>query len=397
MTPKYYPTIIIVQAILLIGCLIIGSSSWLSFIQKKMESNSQFSNNSKIIDQKSFLPKSNTEQELIKQINDNYLRETPGGDKLEEAKNKGIIASLNDPYSEYITKADQVKFDSNLNQKYFGVGIKIDKVKDSIIVVDVLSGPAKEKGVQKGDIILKIENDLVVAGTTLSDVVSKIRGPQGTTIKLQFIRSGQAVDVELERKEIKGELINYTVDGDLAIIRISSFGEGLDARMKDITNQIKSNPSVKRIAIDVRSDTGGLLGEAIDVISYFVPANSVIVKERAKEKGNFKVIELRSKTKEVNLVNYPVAIMTDRFSASASEILAGALRDIRGTKLYGEKTFGKGLVQKIFPLSNGDYVKLTISEWLTPKDTMIDKIGLEPDVKADQDKDVLDKVKAELK
>lgn len=362
-----------------------------------MESNSQFSNNSKIIDQKSFLPKSNTEQELIKQINDNYLRETPGGDKLEEAKNKGIIASLNDPYSEYITKADQVKFDSNLNQKYFGVGIKIDKVKDSIIVVDVLNGPAKAKGVQKGDIILKIENDLVVAGTTLSDVVSKIRGPLGTTIKLQFIRAGQAVDVELERKEIKGELINYTVDGDLAIIRISSFGEGLDARMKDITNQIKINPNVKRIAIDVRSDTGGLLGEAIDVISYFVPANSVIVKERAKEKGNFKVIELRSKTKEVNLVNYPVAIMTDRFSASASEILAGALRDIRGSKLYGEKTFGKGLVQKIFPLSNGDYVKLTISEWLTPKDTMIDKIGLEPDVKADQDKDVLDKVKAELK
>ena len=366
-----------------------------------MESNSQFSNNSTVIDQKSqqksFLPKSNTEQELIRQINDNYLRETPDNNKLEEAKNKGIVASLNDPYSEYITKADQIKFDSNLNQKYFGVGIKIDKVKDSIIVVDVLNGPAKAKGIQKGDIILKIENDLVVAGTTLSDVVSKIRGPQGTTIKLQFIRSGQAVDVELERKEIKGELINYTVDGDLAIIRISSFGEGLDTRMKDITNQIKTNPSVKRIAIDVRSDTGGLLGEAIDVISYFVPANSVIVKERAKEKGNFKVIELRSKTKEVNLVNYPVAIMTDRFSASASEILAGALRDIRGTKLYGEKTFGKGLVQKIFPLSNGDYVKLTISEWLTPKDTMIDKIGLEPDVKADQDKDVLDKVKAELK
>jgi carboxyl-terminal processing protease len=381
MLKKYYLPIIIIQSILIIACLFGLTLSLLSF--------------SKIQQQETSIPYS--EQQLLSAIDKNYLRGTPTKSKIQEYKNKGLVASLNDPYSEYITKEEQVKFDANLNQKYFGVGIKIDKVADSVVVVDVLNGPAKEKGVQKGDILIKINEDLVTQNTNLSEVISKIRGEEKTTVKLQFIRSGQAVDVELERREIRGELVTLDIDGDLAIIRISSFGENLDSKLSEKAKLILNNQGIKRIALDVRSDTGGLLNEAIDVISYFLPDNSVVVKERFKEGSANRVQEIRSKAKTNSLVKYPVAIMTDRFSASASEILAAALRDNRDIKIYGEKTFGKGVVQKIFPLESGDYVKLTISEWLTPKDKAIDKVGIEPDVKADPEKNILEKVKSELK
>ncbi len=380
MLKKYYLPIIITQLIVIIVCLA-GLVLTTSPLLKPTGE----------------IKVSKSEQQLLSTIKNNYLRGIPNQNKLQEFRNKGLVASLNDPYSEYITKEDQVKFDSNLNQKYFGVGIKIDKVADSVIVVDVLNGPAKEKGVLKGDILIKINEDLITQNTNLSEVISKIRGEEKTKVKLQFIRSGQSVDVELERREIRGELVTLDIDGDLAVIKISSFGENLDQKINEKAKLILDNVNIKRIAIDVRSDTGGLLGEAIDVISYFLPENSIIVKERFKEGSVNRIQEIRSKAKINSLQKYPVAIMTDRFSASASEILAAALRDNRGIKIYGEKTFGKGVVQKMFPLESGDYVKLTISEWLTPKDQAIDKIGIEPDVKSDPEKNVLEKVKAELK
>jgi carboxyl-terminal processing protease len=385
-TKKYYLPIIVAQSILLIICivaLLLTNIPTYNFFNKNKD-NSKISQNF-------------TELQLIDTIEKNYLRNLPSETKLQEFKNKGLINSLDDPYSEYITKEEQVKFESNLNQKYFGVGIKIDKVQDSIIVVDVLNGPAKEKGVQKGDIIIKINEEVVTQSTGISQIINKIRGPEKTIVKLQLIRVGQAIDVDLERREIKGDLISLKVDNDLAIIKISSFGEDLDTKMNEIAKQIKSNPTIKRIAIDVRSDTGGLLNEAIDVISYFVQPNSIVVKEKFKQNSQFNVLELKSKSKSNSLINYPTAMITDRFSASASEILAGALKDNRNIPIYGEKTFGKGVVQKIFPLSNGDFVKLTVSEWLTPKDKAIDKIGIEPDFVQEKDKDILDKIKETLK
>jgi carboxyl-terminal processing protease len=332
---------------------------------------------------------SNSEAELVNLIKSNYLRETPDNNKLIEAKNRGIVASLNDPYSEYISKAEEKEFTSNLNQQYKGVGIRLEKVDTLYVVTEVLkNSPAQAKGVLQGDIIFKINEELVTAQTTITQIVQKIRGEQGTTVKVEFIRAGKPIDLEITRADIKADLITLETNGKFAIISISSFGEGLDKRMKEITAQIVANPAIEKIIVDVRSNTGGLLNESVDLLSYFVQPNTTLVQEKSKNRnvlGQYTIEKLNSKQTPISLSKYPIYILTDKFSASASEILAGALRDIRQARIYGEKTFGKGVVQQLFPLQNGDYTKLTIAEWLTPNGQNIDKVGISPDVEVVQD------------
>jgi carboxyl-terminal processing protease len=332
---------------------------------------------------------SNPETQLVDLIKSQYLRDIPTTDKLIEARNRGIVNSLNDPYSEYITKSEKVDFESNLNQQYKGIGIRIEKIDSVYIVTEVLkNSPAKAKGVLQGDIIFKINEDLVTPQTSINQIVQKIRGEDGTSVKIQFIRAGKPLDLEILRSDIKADLITYEAKGEFGIITISSFGEGLDAKMQEISNQITKDPSIQKLIIDVRSDTGGLLDQAVDVLSYFVEPNSTIVQQKAKNPntyGDFVTSKLSSIPKQPSLKQYPVFVLTDKFSASASEILAGALRDIRGSKIYGEKTFGKGVVQQLYPLANGDFVKLTIAEWLTPNNKNIDKIGIDPDIEIPQD------------
>jgi carboxyl-terminal processing protease len=332
-----------------------------------------------------------TEDEILRKINENYLREYPDAQTLADFKNKGIVESLGDPYSEYITAKEEKDFQANLNQRYKGIGIKLDKTEAGFIVAEVLlNSPALESGVKAGDGIIKVDDVLVTNQTTTSQLISKIRGEENTAVKIQFIRAGQALDISINRREIKSDLFKVDYKNDLAIIKLYSFGEGLDQRMQEISAQIKAKPEVKKIVLDVRSNTGGLLNEAIDVVSYFVPTNTLVLQEKSKASSKTDVRNLYSTDKKNSLGNYPVFVLTDRFSASASEILAGALRDVRGAKIIGETTFGKGVVQQIFKLKNGDFVKLTIAEWLTPKGLTIDKTGLEPDIKIDPKKDILE-------
>lgn len=350
---------------------------------------------------------SSSENELVSLIKSQYLRDAPDANKLLEAKNRGIVASLGDPYSEYISKSEEKEFTSNLNQQYKGIGIRIEKIDTLYVVTEVLiDSPARAKGVLQGDIIFKINEELVTAQTSITQLVQKIRGEQGTSVKIEFIRGGKPIDLEITRADIKADLITLETSGKFAIITVSSFGEGLDKRMQEIAAQIKSNPSIQKIIVDVRSNTGGLLNESVDLISYFVQPNSTLVQEKSKNKniiGQFEIQKLASKSVANSLANYPVFVLTDKFSASASEILAGALRDLRQAKIYGEKTFGKGVVQQLFPLQNGDFTKLTIAEWLTPSGQNIDKVGISPDVevpldltKANYDnKDLINKVISE--
>ena len=350
---------------------------------------------------------SNSETELVNLIKTNYLRDSPDSNKLIEAKNRGIVASLNDPYSEYISKSEEKEFTSNLNQQYKGIGIRIEKVDTLYIVTEVLkNSPAQAKGVLPGDIIFKINEDLVTTQTSITQIVQKIRGEQGTSVKIEFIRGGKPIDLEITRADIKADLITLETSGKFAVITISSFGEGLDKRMQQISSQILANPAIEKIIVDVRSNTGGLLNESVDFISYFVQPNTTLVQEKSKNKdvlGQFKIDKLSSKAVSNSLVKYPIFVLTDKFSASASEILAGALRDIRQSKIYGEKTFGKGVVQQLFPLQNGDFTKLTIAEWLTPNGQNIDKVGINPDVEVALDltktsynnKDLINKVISE--
>jgi carboxyl-terminal processing protease len=369
-----------ISKILLILCLILAISlAYVTFGK----------NNLSTVSGSNPVSNSNSENELVKLIKTQYLRDAPDANMLIEAKNRGIVASLNDPYSEYISKSEEKEFTSNLNQQYKGIGIRIEKVDTLYVVTEVLkNSPAQAKGVLQGDIIFKINEDLVTAQTSITQIVQKIRGEQGTSVKVEFIRGGKPVDLEIVRADIKADLITLETKGKFAIITISSFGEGLDKSMQVIASQILTNPAIEKIIIDVRSNTGGLLNETVDLLSYFVQSNSTLVQEKSKNKnilGQFEIQKLPSKSVNNSLVRYPIFVLTDKFSASASEILAGALRDIRQSKIYGEKTFGKGVVQQLFPLQNGDFTKLTIAEWLTPNGQNIDKIGISPDIEVPLD------------
>jgi carboxyl-terminal processing protease len=335
-----------------------------------------------------------TENDVLDVVNKYYLNEVPNTKKLQNFKNKGLIASLEDPYSEYITSEEQVKFIDGLNQRYKGIGIRIEKKDESFLVVEVIKGsPAEEKQVQKGDIIVKVGDSLITGSTQTKELVDKIKGPEGTTVKIQFFRAGKAIDIEIPRREIKSELIKLDIDGANAIITITSFGEDLDKKMQEITSKIVANKDIQKIIIDVRSNTGGLLGEVVEVLSYFVPDKTLLVKEKGRNTSPEFNQSLYAKPKSNSLQNYQIIVLTDKFSASASEILAGALRDQKGSKLVGEKTFGKGVVQKEFPLKNGDFVKITVAQWLTPKDGQIDKVGLEPDIKVSEKENALEVAK----
>jgi carboxyl-terminal processing protease len=165
----------------------------------------------------------------------------------------------------------------------------------------------------------------------------------------------------------------------------------LDGKMKDIATQIKSNSDIKSLSLDLRGNTGGLLNQEVEVVSYFVDPDQVVVQEKSKTELELK----KSNLKNPSLKDYPLVVLIDRYSASASEILAGSLRDIRGVKLIGQTSYGKGVVQSIYTLSNGDSLKLTIAEWLTPKGSTINKVGLKPDQEIPLTQDILDVVLAE--
>lgn len=318
-------------------------------------------------------------------IKSDSLYNLPSDDKLAESELKGLVMSLNDPYSEFLDKEDVTKLNDAINQNFQGIGVKLGFV-DSKLVIDYVfkGGPADKSGIQAGDEIVKVA-DKDISGQKLADIINQIRGPENTSVKLGIRRQTKDLDVNITREKIQSELLFLSYKKDAAIIEISSFGQNLDAKMQQAVSQIRQKPEVKKIILDLRGDTGGLLDQAIAVASYLLEANSDVLIEKTKTTSTV----LRSSYKSENLVGYKTFVLVDGNTASASEILAGSLRDNRGVELIGEKTFGKGVVQRIYSLPEGRELKLTVSEWLTPKGNSINKTGLEPDIKIKTGEDAL--------
>jgi carboxyl-terminal processing protease len=320
-------------------------------------------------------------------INQEFLFEVPSETKLEEGALKGIVGALNDPYSEYFPADDKEKFDNDLNRRYQGIGVVFDfSNKDQIKINSILpSSPAERAELKINDILISVD-DTLVKDLNSQEIINRIRGNENTSVKLKLERDNISFDKVIVREKITAELIKLGVKNSTAIITISSFGENLNAKMEEIAKSILANNQIKNVVIDVRNNAGGLLDECINVLSYFVESNTVLLNEKSKKES----FEIKSKQTNVTLKNYPITILINEQSASASEILAGALRDQRGAKLIGRKTFGKGVVQKLFPLRNGDSIKLTIAEWFTPNNTAINKVGISPDQELDAKKDALE-------
>ena len=293
---------------------------------------------------------------------------------------EGMAKSLGDPYTSFFDPGQAKRFQQDLSGSFEGIGVEIGIKKNQLTVIAPLEGtPGQKSGLKAGDSILKIDGKDATDMTT-EEAVSLIRGPKGTTVVLSIYRDGwpSAKDIKITRGTIivpsmKWELKN----GNIAYIRINEFGETLPNDFRKAALEILSSP-VKKIVLDLRGNPGGYLEVSQEIAGWFLPQGQIVTIEdfgKGKEQKQYKT------EGNANLAIYPLVVLIDQGSASASEILAGALRDDRKIKLIGEKSFGKGSVQEVVNLRGGSFLKITIAKWLTPKGTSISEVGLEPDIK----------------
>lgn len=325
--------------------------------------------------------------ELLKIIANNSLDSKVDENNLDTAQLKGIVASLNDPYSTYFSTTEYSDFQNSLDEKYEGIGIGFNQKAEGFVVTKVLkNSPAERSGILVNDILQKVDNQNI-ANLDFSVIGEKIRGKSGTSVRITVTRNTNSIDYDVVRSPIANELVNLDIKGSVAIIGISSFGNNVSAKFKEIAQKVIDNKEVSYIVLDLRSNTGGLLQESVEIASYLQkPSQTVVIEQGKNDK-----VTLKTTQKEISLERYPLVVVTDRFTASASEILAGSLRDNRNAKLIGQKTYGKGVVQSLFTLNNNDTLKLTIAKWLTPNGTEINKQGLNPDIKVLETEDSLKK------
>lgn len=296
----------------------------------------------------------------------------------------GMVKSLDDPYTIFMNPAETKEFDEELSGVFEGIGAEIGIKKNIITIVAPLpDSPAERAGLKAGDKIYKID-DTITADLSLNEAVKLIRGPKETTVTLTIIR-----DTEAESKEIKitrNTIIIKSVElkfketekGTVAILKISRFGEDTFSDVKIYASEILTK-NAKGIILELRNNPGGFLDSSVDIAGVFLPVNKIVTTEKFNN-NNKKDYSTSGKNE---LGNIPMVILTNGGSASASEILAGALRDNRQIKIIGEKTFGKGSVQEVQPLKDSSTLKMTIAEWLTPSGKNINKEGLSPDIEVE--------------
>ena len=314
--------------------------------------------------------------DVFRTVKENYVSDVNTRDLIYRALN-GMMKSL-DPFSAFFTPEQYKEFRQETEGEFGGVGIEIGMEKGRPIVISPIEGtPAFRAGIRSGDIIVEINGE-DTSNMTLMDVVRRIRGKPGTKVTLTIMRKGldKPLKIELERAIIKVESVKWTKIGDIGYIRLSQFTDGVGREIEKAAKNLTAQ-GVKGIILDLRNDPGGLLTEAINVSELFLKEGKLVVYTKTK-KGE--VNRYFSRRKPIIPEDMPLVVLVNKGSASASEIVAGALQDHKRAILVGEKTFGKASVQNIMPLEDGSAIKLTIAHYYTPLGRLIDKKGIQPDV-----------------
>lgn len=300
---------------------------------------------------------------------------------------EGMVSALGDPYTMFLPPAQNKVVNEDLSGSFEGVGIEIGYKDTRLAVIAPLAGsPAEKAGVKAGDYIVHIQDlkkgiDIDSQDLPLSEAVADIRGPAGTVVTLTLVRQGSpkpiVVDITRQTLNVPSVVLSYVgKNSDIADIKVSRFGAETLGEWDKAVSSVLQKPETKGIIIDLRNNPGGYLQAAIDLASDFVPANTTVV---IQQNGDGSKQEFKSDRIE-RLGNYKVVVLINGGSASASEILAGALRDDRGIKLIGEKSFGKGTIQEPLDVSGGAGLHVTTAKWLTPDGTWVHMKGLTPDI-----------------
>ena len=300
---------------------------------------------------------------------------------------KGMVAAVGDPYTVFLPPEQNKVVQEDLQGTFEGVGIQIGfKGTQLAVIAPLPDTPAEKAGVKAGDLIIGIKDEVkgIDRGTvsiTLPEAVQAIRGPRGTIVTLALLRDGEDAPLEIDivRESIDVPSVILSLVGeneDVAHIRLLKFSGETENGWEETVREVLKNPQIKAIVLDVRNNPGGFLQSAVDVAGEFLQTGEVVVIE---EKANGDRFEFRSMNLG-RLTNVPLVILVNEGSASASEILAGALRDLKNTKLVGETTFGKGTIQEPRQVVNGAGLHVTTARWLTPEGTWVNEEGIEPDI-----------------
>lgn len=316
--------------------------------------------------------------DVMEKTKTSYVEEVTDKKLIESAIN-GMLSSL-DPHSSYLDAKSFKYMTEQTKGKFGGLGIEVTMEAGVVKVVSPIDGnPAQKAGIKPGDYITMIDGEQVM-GMTLDEAVSKMRGKLGTKVKLQIRRPNEKpFDVTLKRDEIKIQSVKDSVKADDVIyVRISSFNEDVDTMVTKAVNQAqkKLKNKAKGLVLDLRNNPGGLLDQAIAVSDLFLQQGEIVSTRSRNEEDNIKY-----SAKEGDILNgLPIVVMINDGSASASEIVAGALQDHKRAVILGEKSFGKGSVQTLIPLANYGAMRLTTARYYTPSGRSIQAKGIEPDV-----------------
>lgn len=371
--------IVIVASVLVFAIGFISGKGGLSFVDGKISVNRSYDSQS--ADYSLFW-------EAYELLNSKFVDQPIDQQKLLHGAIAGMVAATGDPYTVFFDPAQAKQFADDLQGAFDGIGAEIGIKNEQIVVIAPLDdAPAQRAGIRPGDIILFINGEST-QGMTAEMAASKIRGPAGTEVALSILHDGETDPVEIkitrahiEVKSLKFE-IKETENQKIAVIKLSRFGEDTQGLLNHAVDVILQG-GVKNIILDLRSNPGGYLDTAVAAASNWVDTDQIVLRQRSY---NGEVLEYKSETWP-KLKGIKTMVLVNGGSASASEILAGALQDYGLATLIGEKTYGKGSVQELTDMKDESTLKITTAKWFTPNDRSIDKNGLEPDIKIEMTKE----------
>lgn len=319
-----------------------------------------------------------------KTATDKYVdRKTIDPQKMVYGAVEGMVASLGDPYTSFFTPDQSKLLEDDINGSFSGIGAEIGFKNNMLTIIAPLKdSPAQKTGLLAGDRIGQIDG-VFTGELSLEEAVLKIRGEQGTKVTLSIMREGfdEPRDFAIVRGIIKVPLVELSMEqGDIAYIQLYNFLGNVDQEFQIVARQALAK-GAKKVVLDLRNNAGGFLDSAIETASFFIPEGEIVAIEDFGNNGRQRN-EFRSNGYRY-FQNMPVVVLIDGGSASAAEIVAGALKDARNVTLVGEKTFGKGSVQEVVDLENGTSIKITVAKWLTPSGASIHEQGIEPTIRVE--------------
>ena len=319
--------------------------------------------------------------EVLEKIDDEYVNEIDQSEIMDSAIN-GVLQSL-DPYSGYMSPEIFLEMQTETSGEFGGLGIEVSMESGVVkVIAPIDDTPASRAGVKAGDYIVKI-NDTQVQGKTLMEAVNLMRGPVGTSIKITIRRKGlkkaKIFQITREIIEIKS-VVSKLIDNQIGYLRLRAFNENSSDQLKKEISTFEKNNKLLGYIFDLRNNPGGLLSQAIKISDIFLDDGEIVSTRGRKKSENRKFFA----NKGDKIDGKPIIVLINTGSASAAEIVAGALQDHKRAVLLGETTYGKGSVQSIIPLKNRGAIRLTISKYYLPSGKSISEIGVSPDIKIEE-------------